>query len=165
MPVCKLYQTITQMSSHQRLLGLDIGKKTIGLAISDPGLQIASPLKILWRRKFTPDAQELIQTIQEHEIGGMILGWPVNMDGSQGPACDSVRDFAHAFLRLHDIAISFQDERLSTKAVEQEMIAADLTRQKRHLRRDALAATWILQSALDSLPAIKQLSESQDQAK
>jgi putative Holliday junction resolvase len=110
-------------------------------------------LRILWRKKFTPDAQELIETIAENNIGGLVLGWPVNMDSSQGPSCDSVRDFAHAFLRLYDIAISFQDERLSTKAVEKEMIAADLTRQKRHLRRDALAATWILQSALDSLPA------------
>jgi putative Holliday junction resolvase len=89
----------------------------------------------------------------------LVLGWPLNMDGSQGPSCDSVRDFAHAFLRLHDIAISFQDERLSTKAVEQEMIAADLTRQKRHLRRDALAATWILQSALDSLDSLKDKPE------
>ena len=153
MPVCKLYQTINQLSSGQRLLGLDIGRKTIGLAISDPDMRVATPLRILWRKKFTPDAQELIETIAENNIGGLVLGWPVNMDGSQGPSCDSVRDFAHAFLRLYDIAISFQDERLSTKAVEQEMIAADLTRQKRHLRRDALAAAWILQSALDSLPA------------
>ena len=152
MPVCKLYQTIDQLSSAQRLLGLDIGKKTIGLAISDPDLRVATPLRVLWRQKFTPDAQELARIISENNIGGMVFGWPLNMDGSQGPSCDSVRDFAHAFLRITDIAISFQDERLSTKAVEQEMIAADLTRKKRHLRRDALAATWILQSALDSLP-------------
>ena len=115
MPVCKLYQTINQLSSGQRLLGLDIGKKTIGLAISDPDARVAAPLRILWRRKFTPDARELIAIIAEHDIGGLVLGWPLNMDGSQGPSCDSLRDFAHAFLRLHDIAISFQDERLSTK--------------------------------------------------
>ena len=151
MPVCKLYQTIDQLSSAQRLLGLDIGKKTIGLAISDPDLRVATPLRVLWRQKFTPDAQELARIISENNIGGMVFGWPINMDGSQGRSCDSVRDFAHAFLRITDIAISFQDERLSTKAVEQEMIAADLTRKKRHLRRDALAAAWILQSALDSL--------------
>ena len=159
MPVCKLYQTINQLSSGQRLLGLDIGKKTIGLAISDPDARVSTPLRILWRRKFTPDARELIAIIAEYDIGGLVLGWPLNMDGSQGPSCDSVRDFAHAFLRLHDIAISFQDERLSTKAVEQEMIAADLTRHKRHLRRDALAATWILQSALDSLDSLKDKPE------
>ncbi len=152
MPVCKLYQTIDQLSSAQRLLGLDIGKKTIGLAISDPDLRVATPLRVLWRKKFTPDAQELVQIISDNNVGGMVFGWPINMDGSHGRSCDSIRDFAHAFLRLNDIAISFQDERLSTKAVEQEMIAADLTRQKRHLRRDALAAAWILQSALDSLP-------------
>ena len=151
MPVCKLYQTIDQLSLAKRLLGLDIGKKTIGLAISDPDLRVATPLRVLLRKKFTPDAQELVRIISGNNIGGMVFGWPINMDGSQGPSCDSVRDFAHAFLRLTDIAISFQDERLSTKAVEQEMIAADLTRQKRHLRRDALAAAWILQSALDSL--------------
>ena len=77
MPVCKLYQTINQLSSGQRLLGLDIGKKTIGLAISDPHMRVATPLRILWRKKFTPDAQELIETIAENNIGGLVLGWPV----------------------------------------------------------------------------------------
>ena len=79
-----------------------------------------------------------------------MLGWPLNMDGTAGPRCDSIRDFAHAFLRLHEIPISFQDERLSTKAVERGMIAADMTRAKRAIRRDSLAAVWILQSALDT---------------
>ncbi|MGB1614610.1 MAG: Holliday junction resolvase RuvX, partial [Candidatus Puniceispirillaceae bacterium] len=83
-------------------------------------------------------------------IGGLVLGWPLNMDGTAGPRCDSIRDFAHAFLRLHEIPISFQDERLSTKAVERGMIAADMTRAKRAIRRDSLAAVWILQSALDT---------------
>ena len=78
-----------------------------------------------------------------------MLGWPVNMDGSAGPRCDSVRDFAYALLRCRDIPIAFQDERMSTRAVESAMVAADLTRAKRAARRDALAACWILQSALD----------------
>lgn len=151
MPVRNLYQTIKLISPGQKVMGLDIGGKTIGLAIGDQGHKIASPYRILWRRKFTPDAHSLIDDINEHNIGALILGWPLNMDGSIGPSCDSVRDFAHAFIRLHDLPISFQDERLSTKAVDQEMIAADMTRKNRAKRRDALAATWILQSAFDRL--------------
>ena len=80
-----------------------------------------------------------------------MLGWPVNMDGSIGPRCDSVRDFAHALMKIRDIPIAFQDERLSTRAVESAMVAADMTRAKRALRRDAIAACWILQSALDAI--------------
>ena len=137
------------ISSGQRLLGLDIGKKTIGLALSDRGLKIASPIKILYRTKFTLDAITLLKIIDDESIGGLVIGWPVNMDGSAGPRCDSVRDFAHALLQFRDIPIAFQDERMSTRAVERAMVAADLTRAKRVSRRDALAACWILQSALD----------------
>ena len=153
MTVCKLYQTINQLSSGQRLLGLDIGKKTMGWQLATPMPEWLPFAHFMAQEIYR--CPELIAIIAEHDIGGLVLGWPLNMDGSEGPSCDSLRDFAHAFLRLHDIAISFQDERLSTKAVEQEMIAADLTRQKRHLRRDALAATWILQSALDSLDSLR----------
>lgn len=130
-------------------MGLDIGKKTIGIAIGDLAHKVASPVRILWRRKFTPDAEELIADIKERDVGVLVLGWPLNMDGSQGPKCDSVRDFAHAFLRLHDIPLCFQDERLSTAAVEREMLSADLSRARRKQSRDALAAGWILQSAFD----------------
>jgi putative Holliday junction resolvase len=137
-------------------MGLDIGKKTIGIAVGDAGHKIASPLKILWRTKFTPDARQLIELIDEYAIGMLVVGWPLNMDGSQGPKCDSVRDFAHAFLALHDINICFHDERLSTAAVERTMIDADMTRQMRSKRRDALAAAWILQSAFDGIPAHRQ---------
>ncbi len=149
MTICKINDIISMTSSGQRLLGLDIGKKTIGLALSDRGLKIASPLKILYRTKFTPDATTLLKIIDAEAIGGLVLGWPVNMDGSTGPRCDSVRDFAHALLKRRDIPIAFQDERMSTRAVENAMVAADLTRAKRAARRDALAACWILQSALD----------------
>ena len=151
MPVCNLYDLINAISPGQKVLGLDIGKKTIGLAIADPRTNVASPQPVLWRKKFTPDAEHLIRLIDEQNVGGLVLGWPLNMDGTAGPRCDSVRDFAHAFLRLHDIAISFQDERMSTQAVERNMIAADMTRARRAVRRDSLAAVWILQSALDSL--------------
>jgi putative Holliday junction resolvase len=151
MTICKPNDIKQHISSNQKLLGLDIGKKTIGLALSDASLKIASPVKILYRTKFTPDAATLFQLIDQTRVGGLVLGWPVNMDGSTGPRCDSVRDFAHALMKMRDIPIVFQDERLSTKAVEDAMIAADMTRAKRAERRDALAACWILQSYLDYL--------------
>ena len=84
-------------------------------------------------------------------VGGLVIGWPVNMDGSEGPRCDATRDFAHALLRMRDLPITFQDERLSTQAVESAMLEADITRARRAVRRDALAAGWILQSALDRI--------------
>ena len=150
MPICNLYELINAISPGQKLLGLDVGKKTIGLSLADPETRVASPKPVLWRKKFTTDAKLLIEQIHEFNIGGLVLGWPLNMDGSAGPRCDSIRDFAHAFLRFHEIPISFQDERLSTKAVERGMVAADMTRAKRAIRRDSLAAVWILQSALDT---------------
>ena len=151
MTICKINDVNAMISTGQRLLGLDIGKKTIGLALSDAGLKIASPVKILYRTKFTPDAGSLFKLIDHESVGGLVLGWPVNMDGSIGPRCDSVRDFAHALLKIRDVPIAFQDERLSTRAVESAMVAADMTRAKRAVRRDALAACWILQSALDAI--------------
>ena len=151
MTICKINDVNAMISASQRLLGLDIGRKTIGLALSDAGLKIASPVKILYRTKFTPDVKSLFKLIDLKSVGGLVLGWPVNMNGSTGPRCDSVRDFAHALLRCRDIPIAFQDERMSTRAVESAMVAADLTRAKRAARRDALAACWILQSALDAI--------------
>ena len=153
MAICKLNDMPEALSGGKRLLGLDVGKKTIGLAISDAALVVASPLKILWRRKFTPDAEEMFALADAENVGGLIIGWPVNMDGSEGPRCDATRDFAHALLRIRDLPIAFQDERLSTQAVESAMLAADMTRARRAERRDALAAGWILQSALDRLDA------------
>ena len=150
------------ISSGQRLLGLDIGKKTIGLALSDRGLKVASPVKILRRTKFTLDSTILLNLIDAESVGGLILGWPINMHGSPGPRCDAVRDFAHAFLKLRDIPIAFQDERMSTLAVENAMVAADLTRAKRAKRRDALAACWILQSALDLMNVEQTGSKPED---
>ena len=151
MPICKLNHIKDAISGGQRLLGLDIGKKTIGLALSDKSLTIASPVKILWRSKFTPDVHFIFELVDQEEVGAMVLGWPANMDGSVGPRCDSIRDFAHAMMRIRDIPVVFQDERLSTQAVESAMVEADMTRVKRAQRRDALAAVWILQSALDRL--------------
>jgi len=130
-------------------MGLDVGKKTIGVAIGDATHKIASPHRIIWRQKFTSDMLGLCDEMDEIGVAGLVIGWPLNMDGSEGPRCDSTRDFAHAFLRLRDMPIVFQDERWSTQAVERSMVDADMTRQNRHARRDALAATWILQAAFD----------------
>lgn len=151
MMICKLNDMLTALSPGQRLLGLDVGKKTIGLAISDSAFSVASPLNILWRKKFTPDAESLFALCDDECVGGLVIGWPVNMDGSEGPRCDATRDFAHALLRMRDLPIIFQDERLSTQAVESAMLEADITRARRAVRRDALAAGWILQSALDRI--------------
>ena len=151
MTICKPNDIKLHISSGEKLLGLDIGKKTIGLALSDTNLKIASPVTIIYRTKFTPDMASLLAFADEQNVGGFVLGWPVNMDGSRGSRCDSIRDFAHALLKIRDIPIVFQDERLSTKAVESVMLAADMTRAKRAERRDALAACWILQSFLDYL--------------
>ena len=152
MPICKLNEFMESLTaSQQRLMGVDLGTKNIGLALSDRNRKIASPLQILTRKKFSADAEHIIKLIGAHDIGGMVLGWPLNMDGSEGAKCDATRDFAHAFLRMHTIPIYLQDERLSTRAVEAAMIEADLTRKQRGTRRDALAASWILQNMLDHM--------------
>ena len=158
MTVCKTDAMRDAVPRGQRLMGLDIGKKTIGLATCDAGWMVATPHSILWRRKFTPDMEEL-QTIiaAEGDIGGLVVGWPVEMDGREGPRCDSVRDFTHAMLRwrretgLPPLAVTFQDERLSTRAAERAMLEADMTRARRAQKRDALAAAWILQGFVDGV--------------
>ena len=143
------------LPTSARLLGLDLGSKSIGLAISDSLFQIASPLETIHRRKFTVDATALKQVIDKRDIGGLILGLPRNMDGSEGPRCQSTRQFAANLLKKFDIPIAFWDERLSTVAVERILIdEADLSRQKRANVIDKMAASYILQGALDRLAPI-----------
>ena len=139
------------LARHQRLLGLDLGEKTIGLALSDPGLSVASPVTTIRRTKFTADARELLKLVAERQVGGLVIGLPLNMDGSEGPRCQSVRQFAANLLKLQDLPILFWDERLSTVAVERNMIDADLSRAKRAKVVDQAAAAFILQGVLDSL--------------
>lgn len=142
----------TCLSPRQRLMGLDLGSKTIGVAISDPGLVVASPLETIQRKKFTADAEKLRALIEEYSVGGLLLGLPLNMDGSEGPRCQSTRQFAVNLLTRYDIAIAFWDERLSTAAVERAMISeGDVSRAKRAAVVDRLAAGYILQGYLDSL--------------
>ena len=134
----------------ERLLGLDLGSKTIGLAISDSGFMIASPLETIRRKKFTLDALALKAIIDERQIGGLVLGLPRNMDGSDGPRVQSTRQFAANLLERFDIPIAFWDERLSTMAVERLLVnEADMSRQKRSAVVDKMAASYILQGALD----------------
>jgi len=143
------------LAPGRRLMGLDLGDKTIGLAISDAGLVIASPLLTIRRRKFTADAAELAELVRKHDVGGLILGLPVALDGTEGPRCQSVRQFARNLAGpLPDLDIAFWDERMSTAAVNRMLIdEMDTTRKRRAEIVDKLAAAYILQGALDSLRA------------
>ena len=140
------------LPSGGRLLGLDLGSKTIGLAISDSGLAVASPLDTIRRSKLTADAESLIAVIADRGIGGLVLGLPKNMDGSEGPRAQSTRQFAANLLEKIDIPIALWDERLSTAEVERVLIdEADMTRKRRGQVIDKMAASVILQNFLDFL--------------
>jgi putative Holliday junction resolvase len=143
------------LARNQRLLGLDVGDKTIGLALSDPALSVASPVTTIKRSKFTADATALLKLAADRGVGGLVIGLPLNMDGTEGPRCQSVRQFASNLLKLKDLPILFWDERLSTMAVERAMIAHDLTRAKRDKVVDQAAAAFILQGALDAIARAK----------
>jgi putative Holliday junction resolvase len=146
-----LNDAITTISADKRLMGLDLGTKTIGVATSDRTRMIATPIETIVRKKFTADAERLLAIIAAENIGLIVLGLPVNMDGTEGPRCQSTRAFARNFARLSPVPVVFWDERLSTAAVERMLIEADASRAKRDQVIDKLAAAWILQAALDSL--------------
>lgn len=133
----------------QRLLGLDLGTKTIGLALSDIGWMIASPLETIRRKKFSLDAEKLANICTEHAVAALILGLPRNLDGSEGPRAQSTRAFARNLSRLHPQPILLWDERLTTAAAERVLLEADTSRARRAEVVDKLAATLILQGALD----------------
>lgn len=138
------------VNGDSRLLGLDVGAKTIGLALTDARRVIATPMQTLARRKFTQDAAALFDLVDEHEVGGLVVGLPVGMDGREGPACQSVRQFARNLLELRDIPLTFWDERLSTAAVQRMLVEADRSRRRRAALVDKLAAAYILQGLLDA---------------
>jgi len=136
----------------RRLLGLDVGTKTIGLALSDTRLVIASPLETIRRRgRFRDDAAALFALIDRHDVGGLVIGLPLALTGSDSPRTQSVRQFARNLLALRDLPLAFWDERLSTAAVTREMIAHDMTRKRRAEIVDRVAAAYILQGFLDYL--------------
>lgn len=135
----------------ERLLGLDVGEKTIGLALSDIGRMIATPYKTINRGKFSKDAVTLIAIIKEQNIGGLVIGYPINMDGSEGPRCQSLRQFARNLSEKTALPILLFDERMSTMAVTRTMLDANLSRARRAELVDKMAASYILQGVLDML--------------
>ena len=140
------------LAPEQRLLGLDVGARTIGLALSDVSLTVATPMETIRRGKFAEDAGRLRTIIAAEDVGGLVIGLPVSMDGTEGPRCQSVRQFAENLLEHVDLPIAFWDERLSTKAVERVLIKeADMTRKRRAEVIDKMAAAYILQGALDAI--------------
>lgn len=145
---------LATLPPRRRLLGFDLGTKTIGLALSDVERRIATPLRTLARAKFTADANEIRAVVDTYAVGGFVFGLPVNMDGSEGPRAQATRAFARNLARVVSLPAAFWDERLSTAAVTRMMIEADLSRRKRAERVDQLAAAYILQGALDRMSAM-----------
>lgn len=133
------------------LAGLDLGTKTIGVAVSDGLRQVASPITVIRRRKFSLDAADLLALARERALAGLVLGLPRNMDGSEGPRAQSTRAFARNLSALTELPITFWDERLSTVAAERALLEADTSRKRRAEVIDQVAAGYILQGALDRL--------------
>ena len=139
------------LAKGARLLGIDLGEKTIGLALSDVGRSIATPLETIRRTKFTPDAERIRALATRFEVGAVVVGLPLNMDGSEGPRAQATRAFVRNLARLLGLPIVFWDERLSTAAVTRTLLDADASRARRGEVVDKMAATYILQGALDRL--------------
>jgi putative Holliday junction resolvase len=148
------------LPAQGRLLCLDLGSKTIGIALSDTRQTVASPLETLRRKKFSADADHIVRLASAHGVTGLVVGLPLNMDGSEGPRCQSTRQFVanlaalapQSGVRFADLPTLLQDERLSTAAVERTMVDDyDMSRARRAERIDAAAADWILQTALDRI--------------
>lgn len=143
------------LPGYAPLAGLDLGTKTIGIAVSDAGHMIASPLETIKRTKFQADAARLLEIVTHRQIGGLVLGLPRNMDGSEGPRAQATRAFARNLTRLTEVPITFWDERLSTVAAERALLQADTSRKRRAEVIDHVAAGVILQGLLDRLRNLK----------
>jgi putative Holliday junction resolvase len=144
------------LAPEARLLGLDVGTKTIGMALSDVTHSIATPYDTIRRTKFTDDAKAILQVIEANQVGAVVIGLPINLDGSEGPRAQSARAFARNLASLTDLPLLFWDERLSTAAVERHLIEADASRKRRAEVIDRMAAAYILQGALDRLRRLAQ---------
>lgn len=144
------------LAPEARLLGLDVGTKTIGLALSDVTRCVATPFETIRRTKFTADAKKIRETIETNQVGALVIGLPLNLDGSEGPRAQSTRAFARNLAAHVGVPMVFWDERLSTAAIERHLIAADASRKRRAEVVDRMAAAYILQGALDRL---KRLAE------
>jgi putative holliday junction resolvase len=149
--ILPLVEAAQYLPARGTLIGLDLGTKTIGVASSDPDRRLATGVETIARKNFTSDAARLNELAAERKAVGFVLGLPINMDGSEGPRAQSTRAFARNLARLTELPIALWDERLSTAAVERELIAADVTRARRAKVIDQHAALFILQGALDRL--------------
>jgi len=148
------------LPDHARLLGLDLGTKTIGLALSDLERQIATPLETIRRVKFGLDVAALLKVADKYQVAGLVIGLPLNMDGSEGPRVQSTRAFVRNLAPLSTLPIVFWDERLSTMAVTRTLLDADASRAKRAAVVDKMAAAYILQGALDRLMRMEPQAEA-----
>ncbi|HUI14659.1 MAG TPA: Holliday junction resolvase RuvX [Xanthobacteraceae bacterium] len=151
MPVLALADASALLPERGALIGLDLGTKTVGVAVSDPDRRIAAPVETVARKRFSLDAARILELATERRAVGIVLGLPINMDGTEGPRAQSTRAFARNLARLTELPIALWDERLSTAAVERALIAADASRAKRKAVIDQHAAAYILQGALDRL--------------
>jgi putative Holliday junction resolvase len=150
MPLIEPNEMTIKIVPQARLIGLDLGTKTIGLAVSDSAYAVASPLQTIRRTKFTADAKQLLEIITEKNVGGIVLGLPRNMDGTEGPRAQSTRAFAQNMIGKTDLPIAFWDERLTTAEAERVLInQADMTRKRRGEVIDKMAAAIILQNFMD----------------
>lgn len=151
MAICNPADLPQILKKGQRVLGLDVGTKTIGLALSDTLLMVATPLRTVRRMRFKTDAAEVLREVDAHGVGALAIGLPISLEGHESPRSQSVRQFARNLLEIRDLPVVFWDERLSTAAVERTMIEADLTRRRRSEIIDRTAAAYILQGLLDRL--------------
>ena len=150
------------LAPEARLLGLDVGTKTVGLALSDVTRSVATPYSTLRRTKFTEDAKAILEVVEKNQVGGLVIGLPLNLDGSEGRRAQSTRAFARNLAARIELPIVFWDERLSTAAVERHLIDADATRKRRAEVIDRMAAAYILQGALDRLKRLTELRPALD---
>ena len=155
-PPVTVEELALRLQPGARLLGLDVGTKTIGLALSDVSRSVATAHSTIRRTRFGTDATLLLAIAETHAVGGLVIGFPINLDGSEGPRAQSTRAFARNLSRLTALPIALWDERLSTAAAERVLIAADLSRRKRALVIDQAAAAYILQGALDRMRHLRQ---------
>jgi putative Holliday junction resolvase len=150
-PILTIEDLPKLLSPEARLLGLDVGSKTVGLALSDVTRSVATPYDTVRRTKFTEDAKLIEDAIEKNDVGALVIGLPLNLDGSEGPRAQSTRAFARNLAARIAVPIAFWDERLSTAAVERHLIEADASRKRRAEVIDRMAAAYILQGALDRL--------------
>ncbi|WP_439815174.1 Holliday junction resolvase RuvX [Zavarzinia sp. CC-PAN008] len=160
MPVIPIEAIVALPGPAMRLAGLDLGTKTIGVALSDLTRSVASPLKVIRRTKFKADAAELLAIAEREGIAAFVLGLPLNMNGTEGPRSQATRAFAANLLKERDVTIAFWDERLSTAAVTRTLLEADASRARRSEVVDKLAAAYILQGVLDYLRGSASASRS-----